>query len=63
MSVRTIIEINHDCIDRMTHEDFERLLTILRCGGLKHWDGCPPPTGIRILAQRFHWTKLKLLVE
>jgi hypothetical protein len=67
MSIRTIVEINHDYIRThdgsnapFTKENIELLLQYL-CGG-RDWRSGEIP-GIRFLAQRHHSETLKLKVE
>lgn len=67
MSVRTILEINHDYMQQLldTPDDWRALLMILRSGAVPSIKdpgdvGLP---GIRILGQRHHSETLKLTVK
>lgn len=66
MSTRTIIEINHDYLQRIVDNDQQALVDFVR--GLGHsldlaMKLSPPPNGIRVLAQRHHTTVLQLEVK
>lgn len=69
MSIRTIIEINHDHLTLHTAADLLGLMSILGqstvTGLLNHNDGQPVThcVGIRVLAQRHHSEILKLEVK
>jgi hypothetical protein len=70
VSIRTIIEINHDCIGRqLGPEVWAELLRALASssvtGQLNRAEGKPVnwTTGIRILAQRHHSETIKLEVS
>jgi len=69
VSIRTIIEINHDYIDLKTGAALLELLSILGSseitGRLNRADGDPVEwlSGIRVLAQRHHSETLKLEVK
>ncbi len=67
MSMRTIIEINHDFISRMTADDFERLRRALYssdiAGELNKGRTPEVTSGIRVLAQRFHYHPITLQVD
>lgn len=60
MSIRSIIEINHDALHDLT-KDPERLIEFIKslAWGIKPKD----INGVRFLAQRHHSEKLKLTVE
>ena len=59
MSIRTIIEINHDYLAALEKpEALEMLWRALRSQG--HFQ---PPNGVRILGQRHHSETLKLEVK
>ena len=62
MSIRTVIEINHDCIAQMTAEDWEAIkrLCLHYPDPQQRYRGV---NGIRILGQRHHSEKLKLEVQ
>ena len=71
MSIRTIIEINHDYLHELS-SDPEHWIDLLRAmrssdltGALNAANGKPVfrPPGIRILAQRHHSEMLKLEVK
>lgn len=62
MSTRTIIEINHDCIARMTAEEWETIKNM--CLHYPDLDGrYRQVNGVRVLGQRHHSTTLKLEVK
>lgn len=66
MSIRTIIEINHDYLSSLFKDDhaMEQLVKAVRdsySGDPKYMR--PPPNGIRILGVRHHSEKLKLEIE
>ena len=66
MSIRTIIEINHDFLSRLGEDDnaMEQLIMAVKdsySGDAKYMR--PPPNGIRILGARHHSEKLELEVE
>ena len=69
MSIRTIIEINHDYLGQLGPEQWAELMTALASssvtGQLNRAEGKPVnwTTGIRILAQRHHSETLKLYVS
>lgn len=69
MSTRTIIEINHDYLDRISPADMADLLMSLRgsdiTGKLNAAKGGPVEwsPGIGVLAQRHHSETLKLEVK
>ena len=68
MSIRTIIEINHDFLSRLGEDDHAmaqliRAVTDNHTGLARTKNGCPPPNGIRILGCRHHSEKLKLEIE
>lgn len=69
MSIRTVIEINHDYLRRLGPEQWAELMTALASasvtGQLNLSEGKPVnwTTGIRILAQRHHSETLRLKVE
>lgn len=67
MSIRTIIEINHDYMQPLLDkpDEFRALLMILRSGAVPN---IKPPgdvgiPGIRVLGQRHHSETLKLTVR
>lgn len=74
MSIRTIIEINHDCISRLEHpEQLKTMITSLLMGKFMPElnDGERPEIapGVRVLMQRHHssdvtiksdWAEVKL---
>ena len=64
MSIRTVIELNHDYIERLTWEDFQTIIRGLAGCEFSFADGkIPEPvTGIRILGQRHHSETLKMNV-
>jgi hypothetical protein len=62
MSTRTIIEINHDFIARMTAEDWEAIKRL--CLHYPDPQGrYEPVNGVRILGQRHHSETLKIEVK
>lgn len=66
MSIRTIIEINHDYMHDLDNpETLQKLLQVLRTGVVgKYIDSTMHVVpGIRVLAQRHHSETLKLKVE
>lgn len=64
MSIRTIIEINHDYLADLEHcpEYFERLLSLLRAGNPHGLIDHPIP-GIRFVGGRHHSETLELVVK
>ncbi|HWT40976.1 MAG TPA: hypothetical protein VN081_06985 [Dongiaceae bacterium] len=63
MSIRTVIEINHDMIARMDSKDWEdikRYVLASHIGSQKHYREVP---GIRVLGSRHHSETLKLEVK
>lgn len=56
MSIRTIIEINHDQLQRLREGDWGQQL--YNCLSTYGWKGdnsvFPAPTGVRVLEQRHH---------
>lgn len=69
MSVRTIIEINHDYLNTLLEHPgyMAHLLHVLRgttvAGELNKGETPSPVSGIRVLAQRHHSETLKLEVK
>lgn len=62
MSIRTILEINHDCMGEFTRETWETLLLALKTGD-HHLFNNREMRGFKFLAQRHHSTKLSVQVE
>jgi hypothetical protein len=63
MSIRTVIEINHDLIDKMDTEDWEsikRYVLASYTGSQHHYREVP---GIRVLGSRHHSETLNLEVK
>ncbi len=66
MSIRTIIEINHDYMHDLDNpETLQKLLQVLRTGVVGKYISSTMHVvpGIRVLAQRHHSETLKLKVE
>lgn len=64
MSIRSVIEINHDALHALTTEDAPRLIEWLKSlGGITHKTGLTPVNGVRFLGQRHHTETLKLTVK
>ena len=64
MSIRSVIEINHDALHNLTTEDAPRLIEWLHSlGGVTPQIGRTPVNGVRLLGQRHHTETLKLTVE
>ena len=69
MSTRTIIEINHDHLNRLMGEPeyMQRLLLLLSgtlfVADLNKGSTPEPISGVRILAQRHHSETLKLTIK
>ncbi len=69
MSIRTIIEINHDQIHslaRMSHDELKDLLfrKAVNCNEHLHdKKGCRHQSGITTLAQRHHSTSVELRID
>ena len=73
MSTRTIIEINHDHLNRLIDDTINGGTNILAflnllcsttiVGRLNNGDTPEPISGLRILAQRHHSDVLKLTIE
>lgn len=65
MSIRTVIEINHDYLSEITPEDVARLMNLLAGAGINP-EVDPYPLrhqGVRILGQRHHSETLNLKVR
>lgn len=62
MSIRTIIEINHDYLHDLTDEKWEELKRYLRSGGGPASPDRHLVPGIRVLGQRHHSEELKLTI-
>lgn len=65
MSIRTIVEFNHDYLHRL-EDDESAMRQLIRAlcdyhTPVKH--ACPPPDGIRILGTRHHSEILSLEVK
>lgn len=64
MSIRSVIEINHDALHNLTTEDAPRLIEWLRSlGGVTPRPGFTSVNGVRFLGQRHHSETLNLTVE
>lgn len=64
MSIRTVIEINHDFLGDMTQGTFSELVLLLKSGdAAREMNHRPELRGIKFLAQRHHSTKMTITVE
>lgn len=65
MSIRTIIEINHDFISQMTAKDWEDIKRYVLAShtGIGQLFNIREVPGIRVLGSRHHSETLKLVVE
>lgn len=63
MSIRTIIEINHDALHELREhpERVDEFLHLLGCQNPR--DMAQIPAGIRVLAQRHHSDKVVITVQ
>ncbi len=66
MSIRTIIEVNHDHLHKLK-DDPEWARQLYNCLCTHGWKGdypvFPAPGGVRVLDQRHHSETLKLTIE
>lgn len=63
MSVRTIVEINHDYLYQLIHQPEQMELFLKSLGGSEVTARTWEPNGVRILRQRHHSEKITLEVE
>jgi len=61
MSVRTILEINHDYLEELRKMPFDTVVDYLMHGA--YTDKFRLPSGIRVLAQKHHADELVLKIK
>ena len=63
MSIRTVIEINHDYLGQFTPETWRQLVEALKAGDHSMFNSKPELRGLKFLLQRHHSTKATVTLE